>query len=278
MFRKIIALAVIVSLAACNAASEVRELNPDDRFDLLPLVMKPILRSDVEKCVSLSRFSKDYKVGESVLFQKGFDLGVDFWVHVEDKFLKGSNLPDGFSEKLILTEQNAGGVTSIFPKKTSVSKNSELCGQYAGELVVKLGLLSLSESLEMAEEQQPGLLKEMGYNLDDLLVNLKVIEEQAANLSDVPDEEKVSCVASYQALRFEDVKFEPYSNIWRSALVRAIESGEVLSGSFGDENEYWQALKLQGPIGLKQIDGAGEFVQQCENWLNGAISKQQASK
>lgn len=273
---RVIPFILLLGLVACNASSKSLELNPDDRFDLIALNMEPILVSDAKNCVEIAEFSQGYKADGAELEQKIFDNSIDIWAHVDTKFLKGLEATDGYIKSGQVYHSNNADTKSLFETSFSRTEKAHVCGEYAGKLSVKIGVMSLRESFEAAQVSNSKIFEEMGLDIDTLLTGLRVMELRAGNLSSRSSSEKISCVALYQGNKSLNPQFEPYSNIWMTALVRSIDAGEIAPEKMGDDNEYWRVLVDEGVSKLSEVSGVGDFNTQCEGWLNEAILKQQA--
>lgn len=199
---------------------------------------------------------------------------MSYWRVVDRQFLSDAAVSD-----VLPFGGDVDEVESILPSGFGLpGRNSEPCAEYAGGAIVEVGLISLGQSIEMAEAASPGMFEKMGMNIDTINAGLETINRQAAALKQRDLGDRVSCTAITHAEKYNDPSRKPYAAIWTAALTDAIEQGELDAAQIREQSQHWRALAVNGLDGLAAVAGVEEKAQMCNSWLNEAISTQAANQ
>jgi hypothetical protein len=256
-------------LAACTSPNGEYDAPVEDgRYDLIASQMPDILTSDAKQCAKVINFARGERVENGSAVEQAFSLTVDFWQVVDEDFLSKDDVAD-----VLPAGGNPEAVPSILPSGVRMpTKVAEACGKYAGETLVTMGILSLSDTIEMALEQDPDIFKDMGMNAAQVRQGVEVISAQAAPLVKLPHEHLVSCVAIYQAATKSDLSLKPRSTVWMAALVQAIDAGGIDPKKIKEKSAFWRLLESQGVDAVMANDGYQSKASECDASLDGAIN------
>jgi len=262
-------LLAAMSMIGCKAANLPELTVLDDRYDLIALSMAPILTSDARECASLISKARGQKVDNKYL-QAASELAVDYWHVVERDILSdadvGDVLPyggDTTSVKSILQKGGAG----------LVEKNAELCGEYAGAVVVAIGTLSLRDSIEMAEGVQPGMFEEMGLTLEQVYAGVDQIGTQVDGLKSAPLSDRIDCMVLSHVSKQNDIQMQSMAAIWTAALTESIESGALDETKIRQQSSYWREFVANGREGVLALDGVSEKGEACNQLMFDAATQ-----
>lgn len=271
MIRVLIAAIVGVGLAACGSSAGYDQPVDDDRFDLLSFNMPPLLRKDAEKCVKTMNFVRGQGVKKD---DELLSILLDFWQVVDVSYLSGEGV-----KSVIPSGGNPDDVATILPEGISLPTTiAHDCGLYAGGVVVKIGLLSLADSVNAAVASDPDVFENMGASLEQVQAGLTVMNAKSDGLRGLSAEDMVACTAIYQAVSLSKPSVVPLANIWMKAFVDGIESGRLDSANIREQSEYWNVLALEGPEAVISVDGYRTQASKCDGWVNESIEKQAASQ
>lgn len=263
-----------MALSACSQAVAYDDAVTDHRFDLAASNMPPILTSDVKRCVSASKSANGEVPSDDEGVMKMFELVLDFWQVVDQTMLSSENAP-----QVLPFGGDAEAVKSIMPEGLKLpAAVGEACGEYGGAVIVKAGLLSLKESIDIPMREDPAIFDDMGVSVDDIMTGLGIISAQAAGLNELSVSETVDCVAIYQAAKVSNEALEPYSNIWLTAFVEAVEADKIDPENIRQNSTYWRVLANEGAGAVVEKDGYQARATQCDAWLNVAIEQQAATQ
>jgi len=272
MMRSLALGLLCLSIAACAPKGKYDVAVDDDRFDLLALHMPDILASDAKKCITGAPLLRGQGGDQDSISEKVFESVLDLWQVVDVSFLSNGEdlkvLPDGGDPK---------SVESIFPngiKLPAVVANA--CGEYAGEVAVYIGLVSVSDSIQVALKNDPEVFEKMEMSTEQVMSGVKLIEKQAAALDNLTIADRVQCAAIFEAAGASDENLAPYATIWRAALVRLIEAGDLDPKSIREQSKYWQILAEKGSDAVLSADGYQQQAEKCDGWINEAIASQAA--
>lgn len=263
-----------VSLVGCSpsAAPDINVV--DDRFDLIRFNMPDVLVSDAKKCVKISGYMKGQKFSSNALVQKASEQAMSFWRVVDLKLMGGAGVKD-----VLPFGGDAETVETILPTGFGLPfRNSEPCAEYAGGMIVEIGIISLSESIEMALATDPDMFDDMGMTVEDIEAGLEIIAGQAKQLDALPVSDRVACTAISHVEKREDPSRAPYASIWTAALTSAIERGELAATEIRQQSVFWQEMAVSGVDGLTGFDGLEVKAEACNAWLDDAIQQEAATR
>lgn len=264
---------VVLAIAACAPNGQYDVAVDDDRFDLLKYKMPDLSARDAKKCVTGSSLLRGQGDKQDVVSEKIFESVLDLWQFVNVTMLSTKDTLD-----VLPNGGNSKSVESIFPKGINTpAKIANACGEYAGELAVYIGLVSVSDSIEVALRDNPEVFEKMDMSTEQVRSGVMQIEKQAAGLGDLTVADRVQCTAIYEAASVSDKTLAPYATIWRSALVGLIEAGDLDPKSIREQSFYWQILATKGSDAVLSVDGYKEQATKCDGWINDAITKQAAN-
>ncbi len=268
--------AILLLGCSPSALTEIttKEVEVDDRYDLLKHNMPPILVADAKECVKVLTYASIFKFAITDTEKEGFDVAMSAWKQIQSRFLKDISGTKGVLEAGSFIEIPEVIPEALFPKGASKEIKAEKCGEYAGQLQVKIGVVSLSKSVEMVLKVDPEFFEKMDLSTEQVRAGLKIIERRASNLSELSQDNRISCVAIYQGLTLADTNFEPYRNIWVASMSQDIASGALNSMNIAEQSEYWRVLKAEGVVAMSEISNYSEMASMCETKLNDAIKKQ----
>lgn len=271
--RVFIASLLVIGLTACaDPKGEYKVAVDDDRYDLLALNMPPLLKSDAKSCIKVLNFVRDQDVGSDKVMQKMLETLTDFWQVVDVSMVSVEN-----SQEVLPYGGNPKNVKSILPKGVKLpNKISHACGLYAGKIVTKIGLMSLDDGIDLALAEDPQIFTKMGLTTEDVKAGLSVISKQAKTLNTLPMDERVHCVAIYQAATANDKSLEPRLTVWTANLVDAIESNKLDSKAIKEKSLFWRALAKDGSDAVISADGFQEQATKCDDWIDDAVASQAA--
>jgi len=273
MRRAILSVLALFVVSCIAPSGENQAPVDDDRYDLMAVNMPPLLTKDAKSCTKVFNFGGVGNLESDDPVKQAFNFGLDFWQALDASMLSDENthevLPYGGDPK---------NVPSILPKGIKLpTKIAHACGEYAGEVVVKIGILSLEESVEIAHAVDPELFERMGTSLEQVKDGLSVLAAAAEKLSPLPIDDRVHCVAIYQAAASKDKSLSTNLNIWMMALVDAIENGDLDSKGIREKSVFWQALATSGPQAVISTEGFQEQASKCDRWINNVMPNQAAN-
>lgn len=266
MFKRLFIPALVLTLAACKGGSADIIADRDSRYDLARYNMKPILTSDIKKCNNLMRLGSlgASQIDESL--RNAFELSAMMWKNVSaelDVNGKGSKA----LEKGVFVSEAAAGLKTIFAQGDDVEARSHKCGVLAGELIVQIGLLSSRESIDLAEETNPGIFENMGISkaqLDDLKDS---IDERVSNLSGVDNASVLTCVAISQAEKLRGNDASKSSEVWVQVLNSRLSANEFPATGLSGQNAFWGAFAKSGAREITQVDNYEAELASCQGYL-----------
>lgn len=268
-------IAAIVLLVGCSPSSNVElPLKSDGRFDLLQHNMLPVRVSDAKECHKVLSRASIFKFTITGPERDGFDMAVTVWNEIDRRFASKINGSDGVISAGRHVKNPELMPESLFPEGASTELKAEKCGEYAGQLQVEIGLMSLSDSVQMVLDMDPNFFETMGMSTEQILSGLQVINGQAANLSALTGEQKITCTAIYQGLALVEEGYKPYRSIWVAALVSSIENDSIDPMTISQKSEYWRVLSVSGAEDMSLLESYSDVASNCEAELNKAISKQ----
>jgi len=206
--------------------------------------------------------------GQDSISENLFEKVLDLWQVVDVSLLSVENayevLPNG---------GDPSAVSSIFSAGIKLPNAiANACGEYAGELAVYIGLVSLSDSVEMALKEDPEIFENLGMSTDEVKAGVATIQQQAAGLGGLSIVDRVQCAAIYQAASLEDPSLEPYATIWMTDMVSAIEAGDLNPGEIREQSEFWRVLANDGPNAVSAAEGYEAQATKCDGWVNAVIN------
>ena len=275
MKQRVFILGILaIGLVACSDPKGKYEVAvDDDRYDLLALNMPPLLKSDAKSCIKVLNFVRDQDVGSDEVMQKMLETLTDFWQVVDVSMVSVEN-----SQEVLPYGGNPKNVKSILPKGVKLpNKISHACGLYAGKIVAKIGLMSLDDGIDLALAEDPQIFTKMGLTTEDVKAGLSVISKQAKTLNTLPMDERVHCVAIYQAATANDKSLEPRLTVWTANLVDSIESNKLDPKAIKEKSLFWRALAKDGSDAVISADGFQEQATKCDEWIDDAVASQAAN-
>lgn len=253
MVRSVLISAILLTLAACKGGNADALADRDSRYDLARYNMNSILVSDIKVCKNLMRLGS---LGVSQIdgsLREAFELSAQMWKNIGLDINVYGDDAEALSKGFFVPEVPAGLVT-IFAEGDDVEARSNKCGIIAGELVVKVGLMSTRKSIDLAEATNPGIFKNMGVS-DAQLETLKdAVEKRVSDLGEVDKSSVLSCVAISQADKLRGKDVSKSGEVWIQVLNSRLANNEFASKGFSKENPFWDAFAKSGAREISQVD------------------------
>lgn len=273
LLSHIFALTVAFGFAACSPAGQYDVAVEDDRFDLLRFNMPDLLASDAKRCVAGAPLLRGQGGAQDSVPEYLFEKVLDLWQVVDVTMLSVGNPAD-----VLPAGGNPEGLASIFPKIKLPNAVANACGEYAGEVAVEIGLLSLSDMIDVALKENPEAFEDLGTSSEVVLEGVAIIEAQAAALNEVGVADQVHCLAIYQSAVVSNVELAPYRTVWLESLLRFIESGDVDPSELREKSVFWQTMAESGVDAVIEMDGFQNQAEKCDEWINMAMETQAAAQ
>jgi hypothetical protein len=234
--------------------------------------MPDILASDAKRCVKGAPLLRGQGGAQDSVSEQLFENILDLW-----QVIDVSLLSNGEPDEVLPNGGDPSKVASIFPSGIKLpTAVAHACGEYAGQVAVRIGLISAADSIDVALEEDPQVFEKAGLDLEQVRAGLKVLDGQVKGLAGLAVADKVHCTAIYQAASVSDGNLGPYFNIWRAALIGAIEAGELDPAQIDARSVYWQALATTGAEAVTSTEGYQAQATRCDGWINEAVAKQAA--
>ena len=137
---------------------------------------------------------------------------------------------------------------------------------------MNIGILSVRESIDVALASDPKVFERQGADMAQVNAGIEMIDGLAANLSRVPVNDMVDCVAIFQAAKSSNSVMQGQSTIWIAAMVDSIQSGRLNPNNIREQSAIWRALHEGGPKATLGVEGLKAKSGQCLAWTNEAMA------
>ena len=265
-------------LSGCDSMSGSQAAKTDSRFELTRFNVQSILVSDIKTCKNTMHLAK---LGEGQLSDENKMLLsriTDVWSRLNADVKAASVSKSGALVKGEFLASKPEGLASIFAEDASIEAKAEACGEVAGQAVVKVGLVSLAQSIDLAEATNPGIFEKMGYSLEQVKAGVKIIEGKMAPLYDAKEKQVIDCVAISQSNTLKDAANSQFSDMWVQVLNQKIEKSELSPLAFSERSAYWRAFVGQEDGGISSLEGFDAQAASCKSSMTAALNGELGEK